>query len=77
MDVQQQLNTSKHAFQSLQGELRQVELEAKKKLLVDTFYNEISLATGLLPKGRIDYDQFWVGANGKRSTGHLATKLTL
>ena len=36
-DVQQQLNTSGDLLQNLRDELRQAELEAQKKRLVDTF----------------------------------------
>ncbi|MEW8560694.1 MAG: hypothetical protein AB2541_01275, partial [Candidatus Thiodiazotropha sp.] len=37
LDVQQELNMSGYRIQSLRGELREVELEAQKKRLVDTF----------------------------------------
>lgn len=64
LDVQHQLGTSGDNIQSLQGELKQAELEAQKKSLVDTFYNEIRLAYGLPIEGRIDYEQFGVDADG-------------
>ena len=35
--VQQELNTSGDNIQSLRGEIREAELEAQKKRLVDTF----------------------------------------
>ena len=38
--VQQELNTSGDNIQSLPGEIREAELEAQKKRLVDTFYKE-------------------------------------
>ena len=44
LDVQQQVNTSGDLIQNLRDELRQAELEAQKKLLVDTFYNEVNRA---------------------------------
>ena len=56
-DVQQQLNTSEDLLQNLRDELRQAELEAQKKRLVDTFYNEVSHTYGgLRPEGRIGID---------------------
>ena len=79
MDVQQQLNTSRDAIQTLRVELRQAELEAQKKRLVDTFYNEISRAYGLRPEGRIYYEQFGVGADCEtlyRTPGHKNTPIT-
>ena len=62
--VQQELNTSRDLIQSLQGELREVELEAQKKRLVDTFYKEVTQVYGLRPDG-IDYDQFRIDADSK------------
>ena len=62
--VQQELNSSGDIIQSLQGELREVEFEAQKKRLVDTFYKEVSHVYGLLPDS-IDYDQFRIDADGK------------
>ena len=47
------------------GELRQAELDAQKKRLVDSFYNEVSHTYGLRPEGRIDYSQFGIDADGK------------
>ena len=44
--VQHDLNTSGDLIQSLQGELREVELEAQKKRLVDTFYKEVTQVYG-------------------------------
>ena len=44
--VQHELNTSGDLIQSLQGELREVELEAQKKRLVDTFYKEVTQVYG-------------------------------
>ena len=58
-DVQQQINASGDNLQSLQEELREAELEAQKKHLVDSFYNEVSHTyNGLRPENRIDYSQF-------------------
>ena len=65
LDVQQQLNASGDNLQDLQDELRQVELEAQKKRLVDTLYNEVSHTYGLRPEGRIDYNQFGIDPDGK------------
>ena len=65
LDVQQQLNVSGDNLQDLQHELRQVELEAQKKRLIDTFYKEVSHTYGLRPEGRIDYSQFWISPDGK------------
>ena len=62
--VQQELNSSGDIIQSLQGELREVELEAQKKRLVDTIYKEVSQVYGLRPDS-IDYDQFRIDADGK------------
>ena len=64
-DVQQQLNASGDNLQYLQDELRQVELEAQKKRLVDTFYNEVSRTYGLRPEGKIEYSQFGIDPDGK------------
>ena len=54
--VQEELNTSGDNFQSLRGEIREAELEAQKKRLVDTFYKL---------SDSIDYDQFRIDADGK------------
>ena len=62
--VQQELNTSGDLIQSLQGKLREVELEAQKKRLVDTFYKEVTQVYGLRPDS-IDHDQFRIDADGK------------
>ena len=62
--VQQELNTSGDNIQSLWGEMRDAELEAQKKRLVDTFYKEVNRAYGLRPDS-IDYDQFRIDADGK------------
>ena len=65
-DVQQQLNASGDNLQSLQEELREAELEAQKKRLVDSFYNEVSHTyNGLRPENRIDYSQFGIDPDGK------------
>ena len=47
--VQQELNTSGDLIQSLQGELREVELEIQKKRLVDTVNKEVTQVYGLRP----------------------------
>ena len=65
LDVQQQLDASGDRIQSMREELRQAELEAQKKRLVDSFYNEVSHTYGLRPEGRIDYSQFGIDADGK------------
>ena len=62
--VQQELNTSGDNIQSLRGEIREAELEAQKKRLLDTFYKEVNRAYGLHPDS-IGYDQFWINADGK------------
>ena len=65
-DVQQQLNASGDNLQSLQEELREAELVAQKKRLVDSFYNEVSHTyNGLRPENRIDYSQFGIDPDGK------------
>ena len=64
-DVQRQLNVYEIILQNLRGELGQEGLEAQKKRLVDTFYNEVSLTYGLRPEGRIDYSQFGIDPDGK------------
>ena len=64
-DVQHQLNASDDNLQNLAGELRQAELEAQKKRLVDSVYNEVSHTDGLCAEGRIDYSQFGIDADGK------------
>ena len=65
LDVRQQLNVSGENLQNLAGELRQAELDAQKKRLVDSFYNEVSHTYGLRPEGRIDYSQFGIDPDGK------------
>ena len=77
LDVQQQVNMSGDLIQDLRDELRQAELEAQKKRLVDTFYNKVNRAYGLHPEGRIDYSQFGIDDATKHSTGHLTTKRSL
>ena len=49
----------------LRDELRQEGLEAQKKRLVNTFYDEVSRTYGLRPEGRIDYSQFGIDPDGK------------
>ena len=65
LDVRQQLNASGDNLQNLAGELRQAELEAQKKRLVDSFFNEVSHTYGLHPECRIDYSQFGIDPDGK------------
>ena len=48
----------------VRGEIREAELEAQKKRLVDTFYKEVNHAYGLRPDS-IDYDQFRIDDDGK------------
>ena len=45
----QELNTSGDYIQTLRGEIREAELEARKKCLVDTLYKEVNRAYGLRP----------------------------
>ena len=52
--VQEELNTSGDNIQTLRGEIREAELEAQKKHLVDTFYKKVNRAYGLHPDS-IDY----------------------
>ena len=51
-------------YSELRGELREAELEAQKKRLVDTFYKEVTQRYGLRPDS-IDYDQFRIDDDGK------------
>ena len=62
--VQEELNTSGDNIQTLRGEIREAELEAQKKRLVDTFYKEVNRACGLRPDS-IDSDQFRIDDDGK------------
>ena len=62
--VQEELNTSGDNIQTLRCEIREAELEAQKKRLVDTFYKEVNRAYGLRPNS-IDYDQFRIDDDGK------------
>ena len=64
--LQQELNTSGDLIQILRCELRDVELEAQKKRLVDTFNKEVTQVYGLRPDS-IDYDQFRIDADGKKA----------
>ena len=54
-----------NVLQNLRDQLGQEGLEAQKKRLVDTFYNEVSRNYGLRPEGRIDYSQFGIDPDGK------------
>ena len=65
LDVQQLLNASGDNLQGLQEELREAELEAQKKRLVDSFYNEVSHTYWLRPEDRIDYSQSGIDPDGK------------
>ena len=47
--VVQELYTSGENIQSLRVEIREAELEAQKKRLVDTFYKEVRLVMGCAP----------------------------
>ena len=62
--IQEELYTSGDNIQTLRGEIREAELEAQKKRLVDTFYKEVNRAYGLRPDS-IDYDQFRIDDDGK------------
>ena len=62
--VQQELNMSGDNIQTMRGEIREAELEAQKKSLVDTFYKEVNRAYGLRPDS-IDFDQFRIDTDGK------------
>ena len=62
--VQEEHNMSGDNIQTLRGEIREAELEAQKKRLVDTFYKEVNRAYGLRPDS-IDYDQFRIDDDGK------------
>ena len=62
--LQQEFNMSGDLIQSLQGELKEEELEAQKKRLVDTFYKEVTQVYGLRPDS-INYGQFRIDADGK------------
>ena len=64
--LQGELTTSVDNIQSLRGEIREAELTAQKKCLVDTFYEEVNRAYGLRPDS-IDYDQFRIDADGKNA----------
>ena len=65
LDVHQPLNASGDNLQNLAGELRQAELDAQKKRLVDCFYNEVRHTYGMRLEGRIDYSKFGIDADGK------------
>ena len=62
--VQEELNTSGDNIQTLRGEIREAELEAQKKRLVDTFYKEVNRAYGLRPD-ITDYNRFRIDDDGK------------
>ena len=62
--VQEELNTPGDNIQSLRGEIREAELNPRKKRLADTFYKEVNRAYGLRPNS-IDFDQFRIDADGK------------
>ena len=60
----EKLNTSGDNIQTLRGEIREAELEAQKKRVVDIFYKKVNRAHGLRPDS-IDYDQFRIDDDGK------------
>ena len=62
--VQEELNMSGDNIQSLRGEIREAELEAQNKRLVDTFYKEVNRAYWLRPDS-IGNDQLRIDADGK------------
>ena len=62
--VQEELYTSGDNIQSLRDEIREAELKAQKKRLVDAFCKEVNRAYGLRPDS-IDYYQFRIDADGK------------
>ena len=62
--VQEELSTSGDNIETLRVQIREAELEAQKKRLVDTFYKEVNRAYGLHPDS-IDYDQFRIDDDGK------------
>ena len=70
--VQQELYTSGDLIQSLQCELREVELETQKKRLVDTFHNEVT-QVGCAPTVSTMTSSGSM-PTAKRTTGRLATK---
>ena len=51
------------AIEDLRGKLRKSAVEAQKKRLVKTFYDEIGTRYQMAP-GKIDYDQFKISDNG-------------
>ena len=74
-DVQQQLNASGDNLQDLQEELREAELEAQKKRLVDSFYNEVSHTYGLRPKAGSTIASSGSIPTVRHFTGHLQEDL--
>ena len=64
---------SRDLIQSLQDELREVEFEAQKKRLVDTFYKEVTQVYVLRPDS-FDHDQFRINADGKTLLPTLASR---
>ena len=52
------------AIDDLRGDLRKTAVEAQKKRLVKTFYDEIGKRYEMAP-GKIDYDQFKISDDGK------------
>ena len=61
------------AIDDLRGELRKSAVEAQKKRLVKTFYDEIGKRYEMAP-GKIDYDQFKISDDGKTLFGSLVIK---
>ena len=71
--VQEELNTSGDNIQSLRGEIREAELEAQKKRLVDTFYKEVNELMGCAPTVSTMTSSGSM-PTAKGSTARLATK---
>ena len=69
--VQEERNTSGDNIQTLRGEIREGELEAQKKRLVDTFYKKVNRAYGLHPDSII-YDQFRIKVGKKAGNTHIS-----
>ena len=65
LDVQREIDVHGNRIQELRDKFKQTALEDQKKSLVDAFYNQVSRAYWLRPKGNIDYDQLGIDPDGK------------
>ena len=73
-EVQRILTNGNKLIEQLRGELRESELEDRKRRIVKAFYDEISKRYNIVPSDRINYDQFKISDDGKTLIWTVADK---